>query len=196
MYSWFKLHLVQIFVKPLCANGTEFLQTYGITVSSFLRIDFSSCYGNASYVGASSPHEVQKTNSQAHSNTIKTWLSSPLKLNSYFTIRNDSWGMWKLCRIFNWCHSLSNQNGDIGRVVVYGLKPKFKSYHEKYQARVRGFKSGSVVMSSKVVEGFKTIWGNACQHSVTHLAELLEDLSMDSNQTIWGCDLQQHSGRF
>jgi hypothetical protein len=71
MYSWFKLLLGQIFVKPLCANGTEFLQTYGITVSSFLRIDFTLCYGNASFVGASSPHEVQKMNSQAHSNTNK-----------------------------------------------------------------------------------------------------------------------------
>ncbi len=70
--------------------------------------------------------------------------------------------------------------------MVYGLKPKFKSYHEKYQARVRAFKNGLVVMSREVVQGFKTIWGNACQHSITHLAELSEDLLMDSNQTIWG----------
>jgi hypothetical protein len=58
-------------VKPLCANATEILQTYGTTVSSFLRIDFTVCYGNASFVGASSPHEVQKIISQAHSNTNK-----------------------------------------------------------------------------------------------------------------------------
>lgn len=72
MYSRVKLLLGQILVKPLFTNATIILQTYGISVSSFLRIDFTLCYGDPSFVGASSPHEVQKMNSQAHSNTNKT----------------------------------------------------------------------------------------------------------------------------
>lgn len=66
------------------------------------------------------------------------------------------------------------------------LNPSSKAIMRSIKLELRGFKNGSVVMSREVVQGFKTIWGNACQHSITHLAELSEDLLMDSNQTIWG----------